>query len=413
MSLPSQLVASRTATLPARRSVGVRVMMVVRLFYPWTGGTERQAHKLARKLVEKGVAVELVTGWWYRGTPRRELLDNVPVYRNLTLWGFFGVKGLRKLGGYLYIATLIWYLWKRRSDYDVIHVHGLNYHTFAAVLAARLLGKRVIAKLANSGPASDIEKMRREKQLALARFMLPVALRCDRFIAINERIVQELTAAGVTGEKIVELPNGVETGDVGGRSTYVLGDPARLLYVGRLHEQKGLDVLLEAFHRLRQWYSYNVCLDVVGAGPLLGALQSQANRLGISDSVVFWGDREDVPAYLQSADIFILPSRAEGISNALLEAMACGLPVVVSAIPGNTDVIQHGENGLVFPVNESDSLAGNLLLLLEQPALRRRLGEAACRTVEERYSLHRVADRYIDLYRELLGCATPYQAVEP
>ena len=215
--------------------------------------------------------------------------------------------------------------------------------------------------------------------------------------------MEELVAAGVPSENIIQLPNGVETHDIAARSTYSLGDPARLIYVGRLHEQKGLDVLLAAFCALQHRYRGSVRLDLVGDGPLTDALQNQANRLGITGSVVFWGRRDDVLARLQSADIFVLPSRAEGISNALLEAMACGLPVVVSKIPGNVDVIEHKKNGLQFAVDDPGSLTSSLLLLLDQPHLRRCLGQAGRRTVEDHYSLDHVADRYLMLYRAVLG----------
>ena len=164
-----------------------RVVMVVRLYHPWVGGTERQAHKLSKQLLARGCRLEVVTGWWFRGTRQREVIDTVPVFRNQTLWEFFGIRGLRKFGGYLYILTLLWYLWRCRAHYDVIHVHGLNYHTFAASIAGRRLGKPTIVKLANSGPASDIVKMREDRQLALARFMLPRALQCDLFVALNEK----------------------------------------------------------------------------------------------------------------------------------------------------------------------------------------------------------------------------------
>lgn len=381
-----------------------RVMMVVRLFYPWIGGTERQAHKLARKLVEKQIPVELVTGWWFRGTPQKEQIDGIPLTRNHTLWHFFDIKGFRKFGGYLYILTLIWHLWRRREEYDVIHVHGLNYHTFASVLAGRWLNRKVVVKLANSGPASDIKKMRQDRQLALARYMLSTALESDRFVALNEAVVRELTAAGVSPQKIIELPNGVEVDDIPARSDYQLDDPARILYVGRLHSQKGLDVLLQAFHLLcQQAPGSNVRLQLVGDGPIREELASQAEQLGIAPRVDFHGKTDKVIAQLQRASIFVLPSRAEGLSNALLEAMSCGLPVVVSNVPGNSDVVEHGVNGLLFTVNDPHSLAECMKTLLDKREVRRRLGEAARKGVEREYSLHSVAERYIALYEEMVA----------
>jgi glycosyltransferase involved in cell wall biosynthesis len=106
---------------------------------------------------------------------------------------------------------------------------------------------------------------------------------------------------------------------------------------------------------------------------------------------------------LQQADIFVLPSRAEGISNALLEAMAAGLPAVVSQIPGNVDVIEHEKNGLHFTVDDPHSLADSLLTVLTQADLRGQLGRQARQRVENDFSLNYVADRYIALYQTLLA----------
>jgi glycosyltransferase involved in cell wall biosynthesis/Ser/Thr protein kinase RdoA (MazF antagonist) len=391
---------SRLETRPGKRTP--RVFMIVRLFYPWIGGTERQAHKLALQLKEQGVPVEIVTGWWFRGTPRRETLDGLPVFRNFTLWQFFGIKGLRKFGGYLYILTLIYYLWRRRADYDVLHVHGLNYHTFAANLAGRWFDRPTIAKLANSGQASDVLKMRQDRQLALARYMLPVALQCDRFVAINETIVDELVTAGVSPERIVCFGNGVESDRIQPKINYGLGDPPRLLYVGRLHPQKGLDVLLQAIRILTEEPAQLLDLRLIGDGPARGELTTLADQLGLNDRVTFCGQSDQVMEELAAADIFVLPSRAEGLSNALLEAMAAGLPSLVSNIPGNVDVVEHERNGLLFRAEDPQALAECLTSLLEQEDLRRRLGREARQTVETRFSLETIATRYANLYEQVI-----------
>ncbi|HZD11571.1 MAG TPA: glycosyltransferase [Candidatus Binatia bacterium] len=381
----------------------IRVMMVVRLFYPWIGGTERQAHKLANELMDGETSVELVTGWWYRGTPRREVIDGIPVYRNFTLWHSLDIKGLRKFSGYLYMLTLLIYLWRRRKDYDVIHVHGLNYHAFAAVLAGRWFKRKVMVKLANSGVASDVKKMRQDRQLPLAHLMLPSALQADCFVALNQKVVRELSAVGVPRQKIVSLPNGVETNEIKPKREYRLHDPARIVYVGRLHKQKGLNTLLRAFCHVQEALGEgNACLRLVGDGPLGRSLADLAQQLGVGAAVEFAGLRDDVVAQLEEADIFVLPSRAEGLSNALLEAMSAGLPVIVSDIPGNRDVIEHGANGLFFCADDAGSLAESLIYVLGRPDLRQQLGAAARRTVVGRYSLNAVAGRYARLYGELI-----------
>jgi glycosyltransferase involved in cell wall biosynthesis len=382
----------------------LRILMVVRLFYPWLGGTQRQAHRLAKELIDRGVQVRLVTGWWFRGTPQRETIDGMPVFRNHTLWEGFGVRGARTFGGYLYIFTLLWHLWRQRHSYDVIHVHGLSYHTFAASLAGRWLRKPTITKLANSGRASDIMKMRKSQHLALSRFMLPVALRCDRFVALNQAVTRELLDAGVPGERVLHIPNGIEVGTTPRLSDRELHRPARVVFIGRLHEQKGVDVLLRALAWIREWRpEAGLRCDVVGDGPLSDELSALARDLDVVSDVRFLGYRDDVAPFLGRADAFVLPSRAEGISNALLEAMAVGLPVVASDVPGNADVVEHEVNGLLVEVDDPGSLAAALLRLVDEPALRRRLGGEARRTVNTRYSIEHVAQRYVTLYRELVS----------
>jgi glycosyltransferase involved in cell wall biosynthesis len=377
--------------------------MVVRLFFPWIGGTERQALKLAKELMKEGVNVQVLTGRWTRGTARRETIEGVDVIRNHTLWEFFGIRGARKLGGYLYILTLIWHLWRRRHTYDIIHVHSLNYHTFAAVLAGRWLGRPVVTKLANTGSASDIEKMRIGQQLALSHLMLPIALRSDRFVALNQAIVRELAAVGVPSDRIVRIPNGVETGRGNLKRTYLLHNPVRLIYVGRLHEQKGVDVLLRSFSELRRLRpGERLALRLVGDGPLRAKLVAIAQQLDILRDVEFVGARDDVPELLDQSDIFVFPSRAEGISNALLEAMSEGLPIVASRVPGNEHVIDHEHNGLLFTADDSTSLTSELKRLLDDARFREAIGGRAQLTVEERYGIRRVAQQYIQLYDELV-----------
>jgi glycosyltransferase involved in cell wall biosynthesis len=243
--------------------------------------------------------------------------------------------------------------------------------------------------------------MRQDRQLALARFMLPTALKCDRFVALNGKVVDELTAVHIPNSRIIELPNGVETDAIPVKTSYDLHTPARLIFVGRLHPQKGIDTLLHAVCQLAE--HHDICLRLLGDGPLKAELAALAKRLGIAERVQFHGQTDDVLAHLQEADIFVLPSRAEGLSNALLEAMSFALPVVVSAIPGNVDVIDNDQNGLRFTVDDPDSLVQNLASLLTNANQRQRLGRQARQTVERHYSLSAVADQYIDLYRDLIS----------
>ena len=381
----------------------MRILMIVRQFYPWVGGAERQTQKLAAKLIELGLDVNIVTGWWFRGTPRQEIIDTVPVFRNFTCWQMFGIKGLRKFGGYLYILSLFWYLWKHRHEYDLIHVHLLSYAALSAVLAGRWLGKKTIIKISNSGQDSDIRRMQENDMLPGQRQMLPVTLRADQMVAINRKIIDELRQVGVPAERILTIPNGVETNGSDYKTDYKLDNTATLVFVGRLHPQKGLNVLLPAFKQvIEKKPNVEWRLWLVGDGPLRAELEAMAQQLGIAGAVKFWGKVDDVPSYLAQADMFVLPSRAEGMSNALLEAMAYGLPCVATRISGNVDLIQHEQNGLlVSPQSETD-LAKAIVRLAGDETLRHKIGRSARCTVETEYSIDSVAQKYIELYHTLL-----------
>ena len=378
-----------------------RVLMVVRQFYPWVGGAERQAQRLAEKLIERGLDVRVVTGWWWRDTRRREVIGRVPVFRNFTLWHLFDVRGLRKFSGYLYMATLWWYLWRQRKQYDLIHVHLLSYAAWPAVLAGRWFGKKTIIKIANSGTQSDLLRMRRDDLVPGQRFMLPLTLQADRLVAISREISGELRAAGVPANRIVHIPNGVVVPSAPLRRPAVPGEAA-LIFVGRLEASKGVTTLLPAFAQARAarptlaWR-----LWMAGTGTLRADLERLAHSLDIEGCMQFLGTVADVERYLGQADIFVLPSLAEGLSNALLEAMAAGLPSIATRVGGTPELIQEGETGLLVAPEDTAALAAAMVRLADDPALRQSLGQRARRKVEAEFGLDRIAQRYEALYAEL------------
>lgn len=376
----------------------LRVVMIVRLFHPWVGGMERQAMKLAMALQSQGVEVRILTGRWFRGTRRNEFIDGIRVTRHHTLWEGFGVRGLRRIGGVMYMVTLAVHLILHRREYDVIHVHGLSYHAYVAVKVGHKLGKPVVVKLANSGVASDIVKMREGRHLPLTRLMLPTALRADRLVALNPLSADELSEQGVMTGSIARIPNGVELGDT--VRDFGIGDPAVLLFVGRLHEQKAVDVLLRAMAVLSA--SIPAELIVAGDGPERSDLERLVVELGIDEVVHFLGMVDDIDAELQRADVLVLPSRAEGLSNTLLEAMACSLPVVASCITANRNLIEEGRTGRLFRLDDADDLAKVLRGLLEDDVARAEIGLAGRKLVEDTYSVEQVAAEYRILYGAML-----------
>jgi glycosyltransferase involved in cell wall biosynthesis len=175
----------------------------------------------------------------------------------------------------------------------------------------------------------------------------------------------------------------------------VVGLVARLDHWGKGHRE-----LFAALAQLQE--SLPVQALIVGGGRRQGDMEKLAASLGIGGAVHFLGNRRDVPDLLGAMDIFVLPSHSEGVSLALLEAMAAGLPVIASAVGGLPEVIADGVNGLLIPPRDPGALAGALARLLAEPDLARRLGGQARRDVENYYSVERLVREVNGIYEDLL-----------
>jgi glycosyltransferase involved in cell wall biosynthesis len=271
-----------------------------------------------------------------------------------------------------------------------------------------LLRKRVIAKVSCANNVLEVGSLRdRHGRLGalLARFVRPV----DLFVAISDEIRQGLLGDGIKREKIVGIPNCIEWGMVpkgegveGKKLRQTLGLENRrvVTFCGRLDPRKGLDSLLLAWQRIIRERADTVLL-IVGDGPLGEELKERAHALEIDGSVRFLGWQEKVSDFLMITDIFVHPSLQEGLSNALLEAMAFELPVVATKIGGTVDVISHGQNGVLVAPGDSKALAHQVLALIEDNARAVSLGKEAFKTIEREYSVERVHQRYIALYERL------------
>lgn len=383
----------------------MRVLMILTYFRSSgpLGGTERQAHKLIKALMDQGLDVEIVTGWWSLKEPRTEVFDGIPVHRIFTFWNMGDIKGLRKFGTYTYMLALLGYLVRYRRAYDIIHIHSMSHSAFVGVLAAKLLGKKTVIKVMASGAWSDLKRMRDNSFVLGTRYMLPFISRyCDCAVALNRGTVKELREAGFASERVVLVPNGVVVGGPQKR-TSELHTPARLVFVGRLQRQKGLDILLQALVRLNKIRpAADWRLRVFGDGPRRAEYESLTDDLGIAGQVQFEGQIPDVPAQFMTSDIFVLPSRAEGMSNALLEAMAAGLPCIATRISGNTDLIESGNNGLLVPPENPGALARAMASLLDSQPVREKLARGARSAIHQRYTIDYVAEHYVNLYENLL-----------
>jgi glycosyltransferase involved in cell wall biosynthesis len=369
--------------------------MIIHDYLPHVGGAERQLAALAPLLIERGVAVTVLTRGKL-GLPRRERIRGVDVHRAPLLPG-------KPLASLAYTVATLGAL--RRLQPDLLHVYGLFSTATTALLAARFLDAPILVKLLRGGPGlGDIDRLR-QKLFGAAR-LGRIRRQVDGFVAITPDLGNELLEIGIPPERCHVIPNGVDSERFRPaseqerralRAGLDLAPEAPLaVFSGRLESEKRVDRLLRLWPRLRRDHP-DATLLVVGDGREAPALQAAAPA-----GVRFAGAVDDIENYLRAADVFALPSIAEGLSNALLEALATGLPAVVSDLPGNRRLVTHDMDGLLVPVDDEPGLEDALGRLLGAPDLRARLGSAARQKIERDFALAATADRLVDLYRDLL-----------
>jgi glycosyltransferase involved in cell wall biosynthesis len=365
----------------------LKILMVVSLFPPYSGGTERQAHMLARGLSQKGHNICVLTRR-HRSLPGYEEMDGIKVYRQIR------TVDMRYFFGLSYVLSTLFFLCRFRKRYELIHCHQAHgLHTLVALMVKNVLHKKVIVKVASSGATSDFIRLKRS---LLSHLHLRYLKHADRIISVCRESSEEILRSGFSKKTLAEIPNAV---DIALFAPVVRAsrDAPRLTFVGRLSPEKGVDTLLAAT-KLLVTRGFDVRLHIAGRGPEEKRLKNQTFRENLGPSVVFQGETDNVGELLARTDIFVLPSFSEGLSGALLEAMASGLPVVATAVGGTKDVVVDHQNGLLVPPGSADTMAKAIAELLDNEDLAARLGQRARETVEQGFSLELMIARYIETY---------------
>jgi glycosyltransferase involved in cell wall biosynthesis/GT2 family glycosyltransferase len=348
----------------------MRVALIINKF--GIGGAERLALDQVHELRKRGMTVDVIT---LRGeTPQ------LPGSRTVSFrWLHDPVAWA------LLVRTL------RSGRYDVLLTH-LWFANTVGRIAGTLAGvKRII-----SFEHNVYDNVKTWKQFVIDRVL---QCWCTAVIAVSSAVRGSLIAHGISAYRIAVVPNGV---DLSRFETPVRrsGDGSRFLFAGRILEQKGLDVLLDALAKIP-----GATLDVAGEGPLRAALERQAKELGIQDRVHFLGARDDVPELLSATDCFVFPSRWEGFGLSLLEAMAAGVPCIASDLPPVRGIVNDGEDALLVPPGDHEALATAMRRIMTDAPLRQRLSHGGMQDAE-RFSITLHVDRLLPLIER--GSLIPY-----
>ena len=290
-----------------------------------------------------------------------------------------------------------WRLYRafRQSRPDVVHCHNKTATIYAAA-AARLTGARAIVSTRH-GLAPLPYRWRTE-----LKFWVTAAVFCDRVVAVCDTARRNMTrGARPVAHKIVTIRNGAYPSPI--REQPAITKPGfTLISVGRLVRAKNFETLLRAVALARKLVP-DLALWLVGDGDEGPALRQLATELGLAAVVRFCGERRDVGNWLRSADVFVLSSISEGLPISILEAMASGLPAIVTDVGGLPEVMALSGAGRTIPVGDVDALAGAIVEFAERRHGLAALGERASRCYSAHFTPDRMAEEYSTLYRVCLG----------
>ncbi len=357
---------------------------------PIMGGLERQSHELSKALTALGIGVQVVSYRFAEGQGSNEDVEGIPVHR--VPWS------ARRIARFALSALhLSRHLVVSRATYDIVHLHQFSWFGVFIIVTARVLGKPVVMKLPSIGAHSlpGVAKSR------LGRAKLAIFGLVDAVVAMSLESIGELAAVGYPAGRILATPNGIriripDSTRPSGRGA---DRTCRVVFVGRLSPEKRVDDLLHAWKQVLDSVRNRVELEIWGSGPSEEFLRSLAVELGIGHSVHFRGHVTGVRDRLEDMDVFVLTSTIEGNSNAVLEAMAAGLPIVSTSVGGTPmQVGAAGREWLIAP-GDRQGLAQKLIRLVEDPEVRRDLGAAMRTRIRDHFEISHVARNYAKAYR--------------
>ena len=361
------------------------------------GGTETQFMTLARSLDADRFDVRFacLRQWGpfvdelsQRGVPLRE-------YPVTTFLGLNAVKQQARFARDV-----------RRDRIDIVHTYSFYGNVFA-VPPGRVTAPVVVASIRDRG-----------------LYLTPMQMRVQRYVCrladcvlVNAEAVKSwLVNDGFSPSRITVIPNGIDMSRFTSpadpasirRSLGIADDSRLVVVVSRLHRLKGIEDFLDAAAVVASTHADVRFLVIgepspVGNREYLDELSGRATRLGIADRVIFTGLRDDVPALLSAADVSVMPSLNEALSNVLLESMAAGAPVVATDVGGTAEALQHERSGLLIPPANPAAMAAAINRLLTNPSLACELGARARQVIVERFSLDRMVADTAAVYEDLLA----------
>ncbi|WP_201361942.1 glycosyltransferase family 4 protein [Dictyobacter formicarum] len=414
-----------------------RICIAITTFYPYVGGAETQTLAQCQRLVESGYQTQVITFRHKHIWPLTDTLKGVPVRR--IAGSLLGKRDrlpriVQRLLYFLAMFIMARTIWRERNNFDVLQVCQFSLLVLPLSIVCYFAKKPMTIIVISAGAEKPTKTNESAKLLAGSLDPTLPWLQVDGktwidgdlyglqaagrgavnltrsllkrihavVIVLSKRSERYLKDNGFDDLDTQLIPNGVDTARFHPDPQIpVTAERARtVVCVSKARWEKGLDVLLQAWHLVHAQQP-EARLVIVGSGPVLPQLEQLAAALGITESVKFAGLQSDVPGQLQRGLIGILPSRWEGMPNALLEAMGSGLACIATRVSGSEDVIEHGVNGLLVESEDYTAMSQALLTLLQDPQLAQQYGAAASALIQRSYTLEHVLSLYTSIYQRL------------
>lgn len=367
----------------------MRILILNSEYPPIGGGAGNASANLARCLADLGHEVSVVTAR-FGDQPHLEKSTNLTVIRIPTLRRKQDRSGALEQIVFILSASF-WTLRLIRQLKPDVTLAFFGVPSGAVTLFIKLVTKIPYVVSLRGGDVPGFRPYDFGTYHKLIAPLLRIIWKQASAIVANSNGLRELAVQFDARFEIPVIPNGVdlELYRTDARSAVM----PRLFSVGRIVHQKGLDLAMQALAGLKElsweW-------RIAGDGPQLDALKLLAQKLGIADRVQFlgWQAREQLIEQYHWSNLFLFPSRHEGMPNAVLEAMASGLPVIASRIAGSEELVSNGETGFLFPSEDIEALRDALRKLISDTVLRQTMGNVARRHMEERYSWAATAKQY-------------------
>lgn len=374
-------------------------------YLPMKAGLPVVVHQLARGLSSKGHRVAIMTPKLEQAHPTFETIDGIEVHRLhflfpwRILWHQSKISFLQFcLRSPLDIHRMVKLMFRKKVD--IIHIHGLDGPHLPYWLLAQLIMNRPLVVTLH-GPEFFRLNTRQNR---VRSFLLRWAFRrATKVTAVSWNLAEEAAIfyPEVSG-KIVTIPNGVALKEFGGSECFSFPSPY-LLSLARLYHIKGHDVLLSAFQKVAE-HDSRTHLIIAGDGSQRIRLQAIALALGLKDRVTFLGEvaQERAKELLAGCEFLVVSSWSEGVPIVALEAMASGKAFVGTHVGELPEIVSGAESGLLVAPGDPSALGDAMLVLLQNPAQRKAMGERGRAFVAANYDFSKTVDRYLDVYRKVL-----------